>query len=237
MRLRKAVLTRRSAVARPSAPRWWRLASLENSGLSQEVCDGCSDDTYVRDDVPVTEPVASAHTEAVRHDEVVERRAWSPTFGPAIVLGALGAIGVIVSLFTSWRDPGVHPDNIPVAFLWHNTTTSHDPSLLIVLIPIAVMLAVGAFVPMGTGLRLLGGVAMLIVAGLFAYQIDQSLPGGGDVLGTGFYVGAIGGFLAFISGFLPESWAARREVVRSSVVDDRAASEPTQHPRRYGRRR
>jgi hypothetical protein len=112
-----------------------------------------------------------------------------------------------------------------VAFLWHATTTAHDPSLLLVLIPIAVMLAVGAFVPMGTGLRLFGGFAMLVVAGLFIYQVDRALPGGDDLLGTGFYFGAIGGFLAFISGFLPESWSARREVVRSHVVDNRSAAE------------
>jgi hypothetical protein len=174
----------------------------------------------LRREVVVTEPVASAHSEEVRRDEVAERREWSPAFGPAIILGALGAIGVIVSLFTSWRDPGVHPDNVPVAFLWHATTTAHDPSLLIVLIPIAVMLAVGAFVPMGTGLRLFGGFAMLVIAGLFVYQVDQALPGGDDLLGTGFYLGAIGGFLAFISGFLPETWAARRSIVRSRVVDD-----------------
>jgi hypothetical protein len=174
-----------------------------------------------RREVVVTEPLVGVHTEEVRRDEVAERREWYPAFGPAIVLGVLGVIGVFTSLFTSWRDPGVHAESVPVAFLWNTTTGSNDPSLLIVLIPIAVMLAVGAFLPRGTGLRLFGGVAMIVVAGLFAYQIDRSLPGvGGDVLGTGFYVGAIGGFLAFISGFLPETWAARRRVVRSRVVDD-----------------
>jgi hypothetical protein len=181
-------------------------------------------DPGVNDDAPVTEPVAPVRTEAVRHDRVVERRSWYPTFGPGMVLGALGALGVVISLFASWRDPGIHPANIPVAFLWDDTTTSNGPSLLILLIPIAVMVLVGAFVPMGTPLRLLGGVAVVVVAGLFAYQLDQLQPTGtsfGDALGTGWYVAAIGGFFAFISGFLPESWVARREVVRSDVVDDR----------------
>ncbi len=178
----------------------------------------------------------SGHVTSSEHDEVVlpgraepecrdayvERESWYPVFGPAMILGALGAVGVVLSLFTAWHDAGVHPDRLPVAFLWHTATQSTDPSLLILLLPISVMVAVGAFVPMGTGLRLLGGLAMLVVAGAFAYQLDRAVPGGAGALGTGWYLGAIGGFLAFISGFLPESWAARRDVERSTrVIDDR----------------
>jgi hypothetical protein len=146
-----------------------------------------------------------------------------------MLLGALGAIGVVVACFTEWHTFGTKPDSISVDFLWDRTTTSVDPSLLILLIPIALVLVVGAVIPAGGALRLFGGLVMLVLAGVYAYQLDQSSSGVGsssvtDVLGTGWYIGAIGGFLAFISGFVPDVWAARREVVRSDTVDHRTTS-------------
>jgi hypothetical protein len=182
-------------------------------------------DTEVRRVAPVTataaEPMAAAPTEVVHRDRVVERRSWAPTFGPGMILGAVGAIGVIVSLFMAWQDPGVHPAKIPVAFLWDRTSTS-DPSLLILTIPIAAVLVMGALIPFGGGLRFLGAIAILAVAGVFAYQLDRALPNGfdvGDFLGTGFYIAAVSGILAFISGFLPSNWPARREVVTTETAD------------------
>jgi hypothetical protein len=152
----------------------------------------------------------------------VERRAWwtpAAIFGPGRILGALGAAGVAVSCFLSWRGPGIHPDRIPLAFLWDRTTGSTDPSLLIALIPIGVVLALGAFVPLGVMLRFVGGLAMLVVAGVFAYQLNRvtgSARGGsdlGDVLGSGFYAGAIGGVLAFLGGLLPSRAFTTQRVV------------------------
>jgi hypothetical protein len=163
--------------------------------------------------------VATTHT-----DRVVERRSWVPgTFGPGMLVGAMGAIGAVVSLFLPWHDPGVHPSSIPVEFLWDRNPGSSDPSLLILLIPIAVVLVIGAVVPMGAGARLFGGIALLAVAGVFAYQLDRTLGGFrsglGDVLGSGFYVGAIAGILACVSAMLPSGWGARREIVRTEAVD------------------
>jgi hypothetical protein len=60
-----------------------------------------------------------------------------------MVLGVLGTMGVVVSMFVSWRDGGVHPSDVPVAFLFDSATTATSPSLLIALIP----LAVGSLVP------------------------------------------------------------------------------------------
>jgi hypothetical protein len=182
------------------------------------------DETEERPVAPAAEPVAAAPTEVVHRDRVVERRSWAPTFGPGMILGAVGAIGVIVSLFMAWRDPSVHPADIPVAFLWDKTSTS-EPSLLILTIPIAAVLVLGALVPFGGGLRLLGGIAILAVAGVFVYQLDRALPDGfdvADILGTGFYVAAVAGILALISGFLPSAWPTRREVVTTETVDGRA---------------
>jgi hypothetical protein len=152
---------------------------------------------------------------------VVERRPWwahAAVLGPGRILGALGAAGVVLSCLLSWRDPGIHPDSIPFAFLWDRTTTATDPSLLIALIPIAVILVLGAFVPFGVMLRFVGGLAMLIVAGVFAYQLNRVTGSGrggsdlGDVLGSGFYAGAIGGVLAFIGGLMPSTGFVGRSV-------------------------
>ena len=149
----------------------------------------------------------------VERRTVIGRRAWAPAFfGRGRLLGVLGAIGVIVGLFLPWRDGGVHASDVPIQFLWDRTTTANDPSLLIALIPLAVLIAIGALVWLGAGLRLVGAIGVLIVAGLFAYQLDRTLFSGTsltDVLDTGFYFTAVGGILALISGFLP----GRRRVV------------------------
>jgi len=157
----------------------------------------------------ITDRPVERRTLAPRH-----RPAWAPAFlGSGRLLGILGAIGVIVGLFLPWRDGGVHPSDVPVQFLWDRTTSATDPSLLIFLIPLAALLAVGAVVWLGAGLRLLGAIGVLIVTGLFAYQLDRSLFGGASldvVLDTGFYFAAIGGIVAFVSALLP----GRRRLVR-----------------------
>jgi hypothetical protein len=162
-------------------------------------------------------------SDRVREGRVVERETSRPAvFGPGMILGVLGAAAVIVSMFLPWRESGVYPSDIPVAFLWDRASTS-SLSLLIVLIPLAVVLVIGAFVPMGAGVRLFGALGTLVVAGLFAYQLHRTVDalGGnlGDVLDTGFYLAAIGGLVAFVSGLIPSSWRTRREVIRS-VPDD-----------------
>jgi hypothetical protein len=153
----------------------------------------------------------------LERDAAPRRTWWAPlTLSPGLVLGGFGAVGVVLSLFFPWRDPSVHANTVPVAFLWDKTTKATDPSLLIVLIPIAVVLIAGALSPVGTGLRLLGSIAVLAVAGLFAYQLSEVisfLHNGSDVsdiLSTGFYMAAVGGLLAFASAFVPTSWFAAR---------------------------
>jgi hypothetical protein len=178
-----------------------------------------------RESVP-REQVASERvpSEPVQRELVVERQYWGPIgVAPGMILGAIGAVGVVVSMFLPWRDSGVYPSEIPVEFLWNRSATS-DPSLLVLLIPVAIVLAIGALVPMGAGIRLFGAVCMLVIAGVFAYQLHRVVHafGGnfGDALDTGFYVAALGGILAFVSGLVPASVGARREFVRSEVVED-----------------
>ncbi len=151
----------------------------------------------------------------------VGRRSWGPApFGPGMVLGGLGAAGVIVSMFLSWWNPNIDPSKIPAEFLWHRSALSSDPSLLIFLVPIAVVIVLGAFMPLGAPLRFLGGVAMLAVAAIFAYQLHRAVRGTrvslGDALDTGFYIGAIGGVLAVLSSLMP-AWIGRRGAVASDA--------------------
>src|SRR6478736_5764142 len=91
-----------------------------------------------------------------RRSRTVEQRSWVPGLGPGTIIGALGASGVIVSLFLPWQDGGIHPTNIPIAFLWDGATRSSDPSLLAFLVPLAVVVIVGALSPMGVTPRLVG---------------------------------------------------------------------------------
>ena len=162
-----------------------------------------------------------------RRERRVDRASWTPTFGPGMVLGALGSLGVILSIFLSWRTGAGHPSDIPIAFLWDHTTTAQNPSLLIALIPLAIILVVGTAMPGGAGARIFGGLGVLVVAGLFAYQLSRLTDDFGgsvsDALDTGFYFAAIGGLIGFVSGFLPSGWAARRTVEQdTAVIDERA---------------
>ncbi|HZP30009.1 MAG TPA: hypothetical protein VFC99_13725 [Acidimicrobiia bacterium] len=147
-------------------------------------------------------------------------RSWSP-IGSGEIIGFAGAAAVVVSLFLSWRSGNAHPSDIPAAFLWNRTTSSTDPSLLVFLIPAAALLVLGLWPRIGAGIRLLGAVISLAVAGVFAYQLDRSLFAGGslgDVLDAGFYVAAVGGFLGFLSAF------AASRVRRDTVAYERAPS-------------
>jgi hypothetical protein len=135
--------------------------------------------------------------------------------GPGMILGLVGAIGIVVSMFLSWRVGSVHPSEIPAAFLWDRGAAS-DPSFLIYLIPLAVLLVVGSLFPGGAGLRLLAGLGTLVVVGVFAYQLhrvtDAVGADFGDALDPGFYIAGIGGLIGFVSGFLPTTYAVRRVV-------------------------
>jgi hypothetical protein len=117
----------------------------------------------------------------------------------------------------------VYPSDIPMAFLFDHATTSSSPSLLILLIPLVLVIAVGALLPMGAAARALGGLGTLAVTGVFAFQLYQLVDDAGtdfgNALDTGFYIAAIGGLIALVSGFLPAGWTTRRTVDRDSDFD------------------
>jgi len=150
-----------------------------------------------------------------RRERRIERSSWRPTIGPGMVLGVLGTVGLVVSMFLSWRSGGVHPSDVPVAFLFDSTTTATSPSLLIALIPLAVIIGIGSLMPRASGARVIGGLGVMAVVALFAVQLHYVVDriGAGsvwDFLDTGWYVAGIAGLVAFVSGFLPSGWVHRR---------------------------
>ena len=160
-----------------------------------------------------------------RRDRRIEKASWVPTLGPGMVLGAIGTLGLVVAMFMAWRTGAVHPSGIPFAFLFDDGTTAHDPSILLALIPMAVLLAVGTVMPRASAARIVGALGTIVVVVLFAIQLNQQVdkfPGTnlGDVLDTGFYVAAIAGLVGLVSGFLPSGWAQRRWSQTETAVDD-----------------
>ena len=163
-------------------------------------------------------------TPAGRRDRRIERASWVPTLGPGMVLGAIGTIGLVVAMLMSWRAPDVHPSGIPFAFLFDSGTTAQDPSILLALIPMAILLGVGTVMPRASAARIVGALGTIAVVVLFLIQLNSQLdrfPNAnvGDVLDTGFYVAAIAGLLGLVSGFMPSGWA-RRRASRTETFDD-----------------
>jgi hypothetical protein len=132
-----------------------------------------------------------------------------------MVLGVVGTAGVVVSMFLSWRSGGVHPDDVPFAFLFDSTTTSTSPSILLALIPFAAILLIGSLLPRAAGARVIGALGVLAVVVLFAVQtayLADRFPGANtwDLLETGWYVAGVAGIVGLISGFMPSGWTRRR---------------------------
>ena len=142
------------------------------------------------------------------------------------MLGALSTIGLVVAMFMSWQTADVHPSDIPFAFLFDNTTTSSDPSILIALIPMAILLGIGTMMPRARAARIVGALGTIAVVVLFAVQLNDvtdKFPGSdlGDVLDPGFYVAAIAGLVGLVSGFLPSGRTRRHAIDTDSNVGER----------------
>ena len=146
-----------------------------------------------------------------RGDRTVERRGWKP--GAGMLLGLLGTAGVVISMFLSWDgNTATKPHGVPFAFLWDHSNTSGRPSILIALIPIAVVMAIGSVLPGGGPARFLAGVAAVVVAGLFAWSLHRAGAGLGNALDTGWYFAAIGGLIGLVSGLVPTGVVTGRMV-------------------------
>ncbi len=163
-----------------------------------------------------------------RNETRAERTRWTPTVGPGMVLGLLGTAGLVVAMFLAWSTGNVHPSGIPLAFLFDNGTTATDPSILLALIPFAVLLGVGSVLPRASAARVVGSLGAIAVVVLFGIQLSQQidkLPDAnlGDVLDTGFYVAAIAALVGLVSGFMPAVRTRGRQAETRSIVDDREA--------------
>jgi MFS superfamily sulfate permease-like transporter len=145
-----------------------------------------------------------------------------------MVLGVLATAGVVASMFLSWRSGGVEPGDVPLGFLFDSTTTATSPSLLLALIPLAVVLAVGSLMPRASGARIVAALGTIAVVVLFAVQlhsVTDRVPGASmwDALETGWYVAAIASVVGLVSGFMPSGWARRRATV--AELDDGGAAD------------
>ena len=151
-----------------------------------------------------------------------ERRSrWSIAVGPGMIVGSVATVALVVSMFMAWQSGGVHPSSIPAEFLWDRDATG-NPSFLVYLIPLAVLLGIGSLVRGGAALRILAGLLTMVVVGVYAYQLheitDSLNVSFGDAIDTGFYVAAAAGIVGFVSGFLPTTLRTRRD---DRVVDER----------------
>jgi hypothetical protein len=159
-----------------------------------------------------------------RRERRVDRARWVPAVGPGMVLGVLATIALVVTMFMAWRND-TYPSDVPVAFLFDSATTAQNPSLLIALIPLAVILAVGSLLPRASGARILGGLGVLVVTVLFAIQLnylaDRTAGASAwDQLQTGFYIAAVAGLVALVSGFMTSGWTRRRTSETEADIDD-----------------
>jgi hypothetical protein len=147
----------------------------------------------------------------------------SATTGGGLPIGAgqivaiLGAVVVAVSTFLDWIDVSARgasitgsATDVPVQFLYDKNTDSVDPSLLVLLIPAAVLLLLGALIPKGKVFGILGGLLAIAVPVLYAVQVQRGLDddlastniGLTDFIGIGVYVAFAGGVIGLVGAIL-----------------------------------
>lgn len=148
----------------------------------------------------------------------------SASFGLRQVLGGVAAIGLVVSVFVNWADvsgPGgsqqLKGTDVPVEFLVDKNTTSSDPSILVLLVIAAVLIAIGAFVVTGArGMGIAGAALGLLVVVLYCVQVQRGLDdelapldlGLFDFISIGVYVALVAGVVGLACALMPSPEAA-----------------------------
>ncbi len=143
-----------------------------------------------------------------------------PQYAGAII-GALGAIAVIIGSLTSWvadtptfgNSVTFNAFKIPFDYLVDDTSsgfTLHNNGVGILLVGLAVLGLATSFIPRSGVIRNICGVGVVIVAILYLIQTQSRLDASsfgstnlGDLLGVGFYVTAVGGLVMAAS---PPRW-------------------------------
>jgi hypothetical protein len=128
----------------------------------------------------------------------------------------IGAVLVGVSIFLAWADISIGGQSftangreVPLDFLWDKNSTSEDPSLLVALLPAAVLILVGVLNKVRV-LAVLGGLLAIVVAGLYTYQVNDGLDqlppqikSIFDFIGIAPWFALIGGILGVVGGLVP----------------------------------
>ena len=139
-----------------------------------------------------------------------------PSYGLGSLLALLSALAIAVSTFLNWTKEGfLDPTNdafsgsdLSVKFLWDTDSPLADPSLLFVLLPAAILVLIGTFVPRQRWVAILGGAVAIAAAVLFFVSVgrvlsDENSPDGAlDFIDIGVWVAAAGGLLAIIGSLI-----------------------------------
>ncbi|HWW44670.1 MAG TPA: hypothetical protein VN180_06320, partial [Acidimicrobiia bacterium] len=111
-----------------------------------------------------------------------------------VILG-LGIIGIVVSIFLHWLDfsqsiSGTQvtqrftASGVPVQELVNYTTTRKDPTFVVLLIPVAA-LCVLALLLRAHWLAIVGGIAAVLVAMMYSYQLQAAVHASPQLHGFG----------------------------------------------------
>ena len=142
-------------------------------------------------------------------------------FAVGDVILAFGILGIVVSIFLHWLDfsesvSGTQvtqrftASGVPVQELVNYTTTRKDPTFLVLLIPIAALCLLALLLRVHW-LAIVGGVAAVVIAILYSYQLEAAVHASPNLRGFGLWnfmgVGPIvcfaGGALVIVGAALP----------------------------------
>ncbi|MGI9028854.1 MAG: hypothetical protein ACR2HP_02560 [Ilumatobacteraceae bacterium] len=143
-----------------------------------------------------------------RHDVVRK-----PTYGFGSLVALLAALAIALSTFLAWNgddafDESSSGADFSIQSLWDTAAASGQPSLLFILLPAAILVLIGTFIPRARLLAIIGGAAALATAVLFFISIsrrisDSEYDGAAfEVIGVGTWLAGIGGLVAIIGALM-----------------------------------
>ena len=131
------------------------------------------------------------------------------------IVGALGALSIVVGALIDWAQSivSVSSFKIPLQFLFDPRTTSHDPKLGLILLPIGLLGVLASFLPGARWWRVLLGLLAVTAAVLYCGQIAANIPGGSnvsltDIIGAGPWVTGIGGVVLTLSPLMRSKFSS-----------------------------
>lgn len=169
-------------------------------------------------------------TQRSQSDEHSRRRGPAVTAGSGALVGLLGAALLAFSAWLPWLSGAQRPResayNVPASFLLDSHVSAGGVSLGVVILALGVLGVIGAVLAGGRFPALGLGVAGVVVAVLYAYQLHLSVDdldralhmrlGLRDVIGVGPFAAAAGGIIVMIGALLPGR--------RASTTDSTLAS-------------